>query len=79
MINISLIHSSMTLKNINDRWRKHLEENGFGVEGELDPVGLLLLLRTEALGEGGGQEDRPQSRPPASGPGPAELHTHTNG
>lgn len=40
---------------------KYLEEGRFGVEGELDPAGLLLLLTTETRGEGGGQGNRPQS------------------
>ena len=35
---------------------KYLEKNVFGVEGELDPAGLLLLLRTETCSQGGGQE-----------------------
>lgn len=52
--------------------RKYLEEGGFGVEGELDPAGLLLLLRTETRGEGRGQEYRPQSRPWPLEPGSAE-------
>lgn len=36
--------------------RRYLEEGRSGVVGELDPVGLLLLLRTEAHDEGGRQE-----------------------
>lgn len=41
--------------------RKYPEEGRSGVEGELDPAGLLLLFWTETCGEGGGQEHRPQS------------------
>lgn len=48
--------------NTNKYFVKYLEEGRFGEEGELEPVGLLLLLRTETRGEGGGQEYRPQSR-----------------
>lgn len=45
------------------RMRKYLEEGRTGVEGKLDSAGLLLLLRTESRGEGGGQEYRAQSGP----------------
>lgn len=51
---------------------EYLEEGRFGVEGELDPAGLLLLLGTETRGEGGGQEYRPRNRPWAPEPRPAE-------
>lgn len=51
--------------------KEHLEEGGFGVVGELDSVGLLLLLRTQAICEGGGQEYRPHSRLRALRLGPA--------
>lgn len=54
------------------RMRKYLEEGRIGVEGELDSAGLLLLLRTESWGEGGGQEYRAQSGPWLPGPGFAE-------
>lgn len=40
---------------------RYLEEGGLGVEGELDPVGLLLLLRTESCSQGGGQRHRPEA------------------
>lgn len=51
---------------------EYLEEGRLGVEGELDPAGLLLLLRTQTRGEGGGQVYRPQSRPWAPEPRSAE-------
>ncbi len=48
--------------NTNRYFVKYLEKGRLGVEGELEPVGLLLLFRTETRGEGGGQEYRTQSR-----------------
>lgn len=61
-----------SVRDNNEMMQKYLEQDRFGVKGELDPVGLLLLLRTEPGGEGGGQEYRPQSRPWPLGPGLTE-------
>lgn len=40
---------------------RYLEEGRLGVEGELDPVGQQLLLRTESCSQGGGQGHRPEA------------------
>lgn len=40
----------------------YLKKDIFGVESELDPAGLLLVLGTKTHREAGGQEYRPQSR-----------------
>lgn len=40
---------------------RYLKEGGLGVEGELDPVGLLLLLRTQTCSQGGRQGHRPEA------------------
>lgn len=50
----------------------NLEEGGAAEVGELDSVGLLLLLRTETVSEAGGEDHGPQGRVRPFRPGPAQ-------